>query len=368
MMTRLIGFFRHNNGTQTTLVTLLCLSLLVLLLMQVARGVNPSILGNLREIRYYQYYQDPDVLLIGSWQFASAHSNVQFLQSQRLRLIDIRDNGLLLVARDTTSSLALILPLLALFTALALSRAKPTQDVSRSVRHWILGMGLLSLTITIIVGLFLVIESRILEIPYSWSQWSRALVWLGIVGTYFATFLFLGRWISQCTRHIRTAAWILLSLFVALFMIQSSRELLMRFDGSHLPPVPDLPVEVRLSLFRPSGEPRVTPDREEMVANYLESVDAYSQSVHAVVAGRYRLERWWHVISPQLLLNEISSQLLQARLPDVVDVIVASRSKEPSLMASLMSVAPEIAWLAILCCIAGLGTWRITARKREIAS
>ena len=351
------------------LVILLCLSLLVLLLMQTARVVNPSILKSMREVQYSQYYQDQSFLLVGSWQFASAHKNIQVLQSQRLNLIDIHDNGLLLVAQDTTPSLILILPLLALFTSLALSRAKPTPATSRSIRSWALSMGLLSLAIPLIVGLFLVIESRILEIPTSWSQWSRALVWLGFVGTYFTTFLFLGSWISQRARHVKTAAWIFLSLFVALFMIQSSRELIMRFDGSKLPQVPDLPYEVQLSLFRPSGEPRVIPEREEIVADYLESVDAYSESIHAVVASRYRLERWWHIVSPQLLLSEISSQLLQVQLADVVDVINSPKSedKDPSLVASLMSMGPEMAWLLLLCGLTGLGAWRITARKREIS-
>ena len=368
MISRLSGLLQRCRRLHEVLVILLCLSLLALLLMQAAREINPSILRNFGEIQRSQYYQDPNILLVGSWQFASAHRNIQFFQSQRLRLIDIHDNGLLLVARDTTPSLVFILPLLALFAALALSQVKSTPDMSRSIRSWVLSRGLLSLAIPIIVGLFLVIESQILEIPTAWSQWSRVLVWLGFVGTYFTIFLFLGSWISQCTRHVKTVAWVFLSLFVALFMIQSSRELVMRFDGSKLPQVPDLPHEVKLSLFRPSGEPRVTPDREEMVADYLASVDAYSQSVHAVVARRYDLERWWHVASPQLLLTEISSQLLQTQVVDIVDVVFTSKSedREAGLAISLRSVWPEIAWLVLLCCIAVFGAW-MAERKRESA-
>lgn len=203
------------------LAVVLCLSLLVCVLVQVTGVVNPSIRDYSREM---QYYQDPDTLLVGSWQFASAHSNVGILQLNRQRMVDIHENGLLLVARYATPTLALILPLLALFTGLALVRANSALHVFRSVRSWALWVGLLSLAVPIIVGLFLILESRSLEIRFSWSQWSRLLVWLGFVGTYFATFLVLGTWISHCVRHVRTAAWIFASLFVAMFMIQSSRE------------------------------------------------------------------------------------------------------------------------------------------------
>jgi hypothetical protein len=229
-------------------------------------------------------------------------------------------------------------------------------------------MSLLSLAVPITVGLFLVLESRVLEIAFVWSQWSRLIVWLGCIGIYFAAFLFLGSWISQSVRHVKTAAWIFLSLFVALFMIQSSRALLMRFDGSLLPPAPDLPQEVRLSLFRPSGEPQVIPEREAMVADYLASVDAYSESIHTVVAARYRLERWWHVVSPHLLLDEVSSQLLQTQLADVMDVVFTPESEDtaPSLTASLMSVWPELAWLALLACLTGFGAW-FTTREQVIS-
>ena len=366
MISRLRNFSRSCKDLQAMLAMLLCLSLLVCVLVQEARVVNPSMRGYSREM---QYYQDQDTLLIGSWQFASAHSNVGALQLNRQRMVDIiHENGLLLVARYATPTLALILPLLALFTGLALVRANPALHVFRSVRSWALCVGLLSLAVPIVVGLFLILESRSLEIPFSWSQWSRLLVWLGFVGTYFATFLVLGTWISHHVRHVRTAVWIFASLLVAMFMIQSGRELIVRFDGSHLPPVPELPVEVRLSLFRPSGEPRVTRDRETMVATYLESVDAYSNSVHAVVEHRYGLERWWHVVSPQLLLYELSYQLLQAQLADIVDVVYAleNEGKEPSMMSSLTSVWPEMVWLILLCGFSGLGAG-ITARKQASA-
>ena len=365
-MARLRILVQHGKWLQPTLVALLCIGLLVCLL-ALAAGV-----GNQHgrfSLRNSWDYQEPDALLVGSWQFATAHSNTSSLLSDRQWQLDVDGNSLLLVTKNAVPPLTLILPLLALFASLALARGRPAVPTTSATRSYAVTHGILSLAVPIVVGLFLVVESFNLEIPFSWTQWSRALVWLGCVGIYFSTFLFLGSWISQHVRHVKTAAWIFLSLFVALFMIQSSRELIMRFDGSYLLPVPDLPQEVRLSLFRPSGEPRVTPDREEMVADYLESVDAYSESVHAVVASRYRLERWWHIVSPQLLLTEISGQLLQTQLANVVDVIAAPKSedKDPSLAASLMSVGPEMAWLAMLFCIAGLGSW-FAARKREISS
>ena len=365
-MARLRNFVQHSKWLQPTLVILLCIGLLVCLL-ALASGVG-SPYGRF-SLRDSWGYQKPDALLVGCWQFATAHSNTSSLLSDRQWQLDVDGNSLLLVAKNAAPSLTLILPLLALFTSLALARGRPAVTTTCATRSCIVTDSILSLAVPIVVGLFLVVESFNLEIPFSWAQWSRTLCWLGFVGIYFSTFLFLGSWISRPTRHVKTAAWIFLSLFVALFMIQSSRELIMRFDGSYLPPVPDLPQEVRLSLFRPSGEPRVTLDREEMVADYLESVDAYSESIHAVVASQYRLERWWHIVSPQLLLTEISGQLLQSQLADVVDVIVAPKSedKDPSLVASLMSVGPEMAWLAMLFCIAGLGSW-FTACKREIAS
>jgi len=366
MMARLRNLVQHCRWLQPTLVALLCIGLLVCLLALAAGVGSPYGRFSLRDS---WGYQEPDALLVGSWQFATAHGNASSLLGNRQWQFDVDGNSLLLVAKNAVPPLTLILPLVALFASLALARGRPAVTTTCAPRFCAVTHGILSLAIPIVVGLFLVVESFNLEISFSWTQWSRALVWLACVGIYFTTFLFLGSWISQRTRRVKTAAWIFLSLFVALFMIQSSRELIMRIDGSALPPVPELQNEVRLSLFRPSGEPRVTPDREEMVADYLESVDAYSESVHAVVASRYRLERWWHVVSPQLLLGEISSQLLQTQLADIVDVIVAPKSedKDPSLAASLMSAGPEMAWLLLLCGVTGLGAWS-RMRKREIAS
>lgn len=348
-------------------VFLLCMALVACSLVQVARLSNPSIQFSLLNVARNQH---KSTLIVDRWQFASAHGNIALLAENRQRTLAINESAVLLIAQSASPALSLILPLLALFTGFALARSTQGSDESsRTLSHQpALWMGMSCLSVPLIIGVFLVIEAHVLGIPLVWASWSRILVWLGCVGTYFPTFLFFGAWISRRTRHTKTAAWIFLSLFVAFFVIQGSRELVMRIDGSALPPVPELPTEVRLSLFRPSGEPRVIPEREQMVADYLESVDAYSESVHAVVASRYQLERWWHVVSPQLLLSEISSQLLQTQLADIVDVIVAPKSedKDPSLVSSLMSVGPEIAWLAILCCIAGLGSW-FTARKREIS-
>jgi len=359
MITRLSEGVRRCRPWGSFLVAFLSLGLLVCLLALTANVINANIQSHYQSSRSYQ---DSDSLLIGSWRFASAHSNVQSLQSHRQLSNDIHKDALLLVARYATPNLGLILPLLALFTGLALVRANPALGTLRPIRSYALAHAILSLAVPLVVGVFLVIESRILEIPYSWSQWSRLLVWLVVIGTYFASFLFLGSWISQRVQHVKMAAWIFASLFIAMFMIQSTRGFLMRFDGSNLPPVPDLPTEVRLSLFCPSGEPRVTLDREEMVAEYLDSVDAYSESVHAVIRDRYDLERWWHAISPQLLLYELSYQVLQSQLADIVDVVYSPGGRNPSLAASLAVIWPEAAWLTLLCSLSGLSTV-IAARK-----
>jgi hypothetical protein len=190
---------------------------------------------------------------------------------------------------------------------------------------------------------------------------------LGCLGVYFTTFVLIGSWISRRVDSVGIATWIFLGLFVALFMIQGSRDLVMRFDGSSLVPVPELPTEVRLSLFRPSGEPRVTADREAMVADYLATVDAYSQSVYDVVSHRYILERWWHIVSPHLLLEEISEQLLQTQLASTMQLLAApeGEGRDPSLLASLTAVGPELVWLLLLGGLAGFVAW-ISNRRQMI--
>ena len=354
MINRLWRLVRQVKHWRSPLVVLLCIGMLVCILVPVATIVSSNLQGPLQSA---SSSEDASILFVGSWEFASAHTNVRYFQLANQRWLGIRENALLLVAQYATPSLIIILPLLGLFSALALVRCGTAHAVSCI---------LLGAAVPLVIGGFLLLESHTLDFQMSWAQWSRALVWLGLAGLYFWTFLSLGIWIGQRTRSTKTVTWIFLSLFVALFMIQSSRELLMRFDGSHLPPVPELPTEVRLSLFRPSGEPRVTLDREGMVADYLASVDAYSDSAHAVVAHRYGLERWWHIVSPQLLLNEISTQLLQTHYADSVDVIYSPGSRPPGLASSLAAVWPETAWLILLCGLAELGAW--TATRKQTSS
>jgi hypothetical protein len=195
------------------------------------------------------------------------------------------------------------------------------------------------------------------------AVWSRLGVWIVIVGVYFALFLFLGRWIRQGTRSTKRSLWICLTLVCAMVTIQGSRPLLMRVDGSILPAVPDLPTEVQLSLFRPSGEPHVTEDRVEVVDEYLTAVDAYSQRVHDIVARRYALERWWHVVSPQLLMDEVAGQLLQTEYADAVDVFFSQDRAVPSLTTSLGAIWPEVAWLITLCSLCGAAGLAIRQRR-----
>jgi len=357
-------FFHTCGWTVPLLVVLLCSALLSGLLVLAAQHANASMRSGFWDANNAKQ----DALLVGSWAFTSAHSNIESLMVD-LQQLNLDDNALLLVARSVSRSLALILPLLALLAALALSQHVSFPTTSYSTRSRAVARGILNLAIPLLMGLALVIESRILKVPLPVNQWSRVLVWLGFIAAYFAAFSFLGIWISRRTHHIKTAVWISLSLFVALFMIQSSRELIMRFDGSYLPPVPDLPTEVRLSLFRPSGTPSVTPDREEMVAEYLAAVDAYSESVYAVVQHRYNLERWWHVLSPQLSFLEVSGQLLQAELAGTVDVLYSSErgDKVPSLLALMSTIWQETAWLLLLCALAGWASRR-PARKRSASS
>lgn len=357
---------RYCKRVHAMWVFLLCVGLLVCVLTQVARVTNPSIRSSLLEVSINQH---KSTLIVGRWQFASAHSNVAIVSEYRQRRLAIKECALLLMAQSTSSALGFILPLLAIFAGLALTRSTQGSCEPSLItpRHTVLWMGVLCFSIPLVIGVFLVIESHILRIPHVWATWSRILVWMGCVGTYFAGFLFFGSWISRLTQHTKMAAWIFLSLFVAFFVIQGSRELAMRVDGSALPPVPELPAEVRLSLFRPSGEPRVTSDREEMVADYLAAVDSYSESLHALASRQYMLERWWHVVSPQLLLSEISLQVLQSQFADVVDVAFSAghEDQEASLMASLASVWLELVWLVLICCFTWMGHW-LTSRKQAI--
>jgi hypothetical protein len=335
---------------RSLLVVLLCMATLVCVLMQVASTSNPSIREGLQT---HAVASGQDMPITGTWTFATAHENVHVLSLHRQARSGIPGHVLFSPAQDATWVLSQVLPFLGLLGALALVHFAP----GRLSIH-VLFCGTVPLT----VGLFLLLESHILGIPMLWSHWARVLVWLGAVGLHFSAFLFLGRWIAGRVRHLKTAVWIALSLVVALFFIQNSRSPFMRFDGSELPPVPNLPTEVRLSLFRPSGVPDVTTDREEAVDAYLASVDAYSEAVHAIAARRYGLERWWHIASPHLLLDEISIQLLQADHAHVVDALYAAKSGPPSLAASLRAVWPEILWLAVL---GFLAAWASCAAARR---
>ncbi len=343
------------------IVIVLCVGLLAVALFQVARVANPSIRNSIWKAAINEH-KSPWIVL--RWQFASAHSNLTYLADDFQRRVAAEESVGLLVARSATPTLAFILPLLGLFAGLALQRYTQPSSLSSHVhaRQRLFWIGLLSAAVLLLIGGFLVLETHILEASFDWSQWCRLLVWLLVLGVYFSSFTFAGSWISQRVNKDKTIVWIILSLFVALFILQASREPLMRVDGSLLPNIPQLPAEVRMSLFRPSGTPQVIPEREEMIAEYLASVDAYSESIHCLAAHQYNLERWWHVACPPLLLSEISGQLLQTQFNNIVDVVFSEQgsNRRPSLASSLVCVWPEVAWL---CLIMGCVAWAAT-RKR----
>lgn len=353
---------QHIQGLHAALIILACLAVLAGLLVQ-SGSVTRS------NLRNSQWYQATDAEIVGSWRFASAHANVTSLLELARLSADVEEMGLLFAAQDLAPALTLALPLLGLLAALAFNWTNP-RGVDKGyhparARPQII----LCIAIPIMSTLYLLWQAHRLELPLEWDQGCRLLVWLACIGIYFTSFLLMGTWISNHVGRFRTATWIFLSLVVALFMIQGSRDLVMRFDGSSLPPVPDLPAEVRLSLFRPSGEPRVTADREALVADYLSSVDAYSQSVYDVVSHRYNLERWWHVVSPHLLLEELSDQLLQTELARTVHLLAAPErdEQEPSLFASMIAVGPELIWLLFLGGLTGLTVW-ISNRRQRVGS
>jgi hypothetical protein len=338
----------HRNGRddprreswRALLVVLLCLGALAGLLYEIGQVAVEQIAAT----TWGASSREGHGVLMGIWRFASAHENVFALNEARQQRLRLEQDAAFLVAQDVSTALTLALPFLALFAALAL-------PLSRRVRLWAfvgLALGVSSLVVACLWG---IVRQQ------TWTMepgaWSRLLVWIAFLTTYFTLFLLLGTWIRGVTRSTKKAVWICLSLIFAMLLIQGARPLLMRVDGSRLPPVPTLPTEVRLSLFRPSGEPRVTEDRVEMVEDYLASVDAYSEEVHKVVADRYTVERSWHVVSPQLLLRELAGQLLQSEYADIVDVVYSGRRSEPGLAASLRAVWPEAVWLLVLCALAG---------------
>lgn len=329
--------------TRTLLVILLCLGTLVGLLHQVARTASDEIVAT---AAWAQSWVQDEGSIMGLWQFASAHENVLALNAIRQQVFRVDTDVMLMVARDVSAALALVLPLLGLFAGLALpSRSRPRVLA-------LIGLGL-GTPLGVVVTLAWAASNR------GWTMdpavWSRLAVWIVIVGAYFVLFLLLGRWIQQRTRSVKRSLWICLGLVLAMVLIQGSRPLLMRVDGSVFPAVPDLPTEVRLSLFRPSGEPRVTEDRVEVVDEYLSAVDAYSQRVHEAIERRYALERWWHAVSPQLLMDEIAGQLLQTEYANAIDIVFSEDRAPPSLVASLGAVWPEIAWLLTWCAVLGMG-------------
>jgi len=337
--------------TRTVLVLLLCLGTLVALSHQVARTASDEMVAT---AAWTQSWVQDEESLMGSWQFASAHENVLALNVTRQQVFRVDTDVMLLVARDVSAALALALPLLGLFAGLAL----PARSRLRVLAPVVLGVG---------VPLGVAVSLAWVASTHGWTMgpavWSRLGVWIVIVSAYFNLFLLLGRWIQRRTGSTKRSLWVYLTLVCAMATIQGSRPLLMRVDGSIFPAVPDLPTEVKLSLFRPSGEPQVTADRVQIVDEYLAAVDTYSQQVHDVVAQRYALERWWHVVSPQLLMDEIAGQLLQTDYANAVDVVFSEDRAPPSLATSLGAVWPEIAWLVALCGLCGAAGLR--AERRE---
>ncbi len=342
------------EDVRAVLVLILCLGTLVGVSYQVARTASDEIIDT---AAWAQMSTQGGKSVLGVWQFASAHENVLALNVIRQQVFRVDTEVMLLVARNVSAALALALPLLGLFAGLAL----PPRCRLRIFTSIGLDLGV---PLGVAVSLAWVASSR------GWTMgpavWSRLGVWIVIVGAYFVLFLLLGRWIQQRTRSAKRSLWICLTLICAMVTIQGTRPLLMRVDGSIFPAVPDLPTEVALSLFRPSGEPQVTADRVEIVDEYLAAVDAYSQRVHEIVARRYAVERWWHVVSPQLLMDEVAGQLLQTEYSNAIDVFFSEDRAVPGLAASLITVWPEVAWLVALCGLFGIAGLTVRRRKGGI--
>ena len=338
---------------RSALVLVLCLGTVAGLTVQVGR-MSCDAIGEATAWARMMAHQVKNTLL-GVWRFASTHENVDALNATRQQVLRLETDAMFLVARDVSTALALVLPLLGLLTGVAL----PSLSRFRAVTSIALAIG-----VPLILGVSLASFARQQGWMMSPDVWTRIGVWIVVVGAYFTLFLLLGNGIQRRTQSTKRSMWIVLTAFAAMLLIEGTRPLLMRVDGSDFPAVPDLPTEVRLSLFRPSGEPRVTADRVDIVEEYLTTVDAYSQRVHAIVARRYALERWWHAVSPQLLLREIASQLLQSEYASAIDVVFSADRGSPSLAASLGAVWPEAAWLLALCGLLGV-VGRRAKRRRE---
>ena len=323
---------------RSALVLVLCLGTVAGLTVQVGRTSCAAVVEATAWARPMAH-QVKNTLL-GVWRFASAHENVDALNATRQQALRLETDAMFLVARDVSTALALVLPLLGLLTGVAI----PSLSRFRAATSIALGIG---------VPLILIVSLASFARQQGWMMspdaWTRIAVWVAIVDAYFTLFLLLGHWIQRRTQSMKRALWIVLTAFAAVLLIEGTRPLLMRVDGSVFPAVPGVPTEVRLSLFRPSGEPQVPEERVEIVEEYLTAVDAYSQQVHAIVARRYALERWWNAVSPQLLLREIASQLLQSEYANAIDVIYSSDRRMPSLATSVNAVWPEAAWLLALC-------------------
>jgi len=290
----------------------------------------------------------------------SAHANLWELSTDHQLYRGRRRNALYLVGKRLLFVLLLVLPVIAMAGGLLQGRQLAR---SHERRRTLIMFRMLGSVLTIVgaMALFVVLECHHLGIAPTSAQRTRVLVWAASMGLYAGVFLALSVWIGSRVRSARTATWILLSITIGLWMLEGSREPVFSLSSSPLPRVPELPTEVRMSLFRPSGEPRVTEDRQEFVEAYLDAVDAYSGALYESVRARYQTERLWHIFSPQLAMREISFQLLQDDFPTLAEIIYAPfRPYRLSRFGGTVSaVWPELVWFLAL-----LGIFALLAVRR----
>jgi|GEM_PF-2051084 len=355
---------RRLRGIQSPWLALLLTGLILgVFLIVIATSVNPTLREELKS---------PWSLMMqgtrwtATWGPGTAHENLWTLSTDRQLQEGRETNALFLSCKRLLPAMLLILQIIGMGGGLLVGRAlRLRSDLGMLVRI-LAHVGAPVLVIGVLLG-FMMVESRLLGLSTHPAQWGRVIVWVIGLGLYFGITFSLASWIGSRVKDVRRASWILLSLFVGLLLLEGSRELFWPMSASELPQVPELPTEVRRALFRPSGEPRVTEDREELVAEYLATVDNYSTGLAGAVEMRYRIERLWNFVCPQLVLREISFQLLQDDRATITEIIYMSTRpyRVPSLRASLAAVKAEAIWLVVAFVLLSCGALRSQIKRRH---
>lgn len=191
----------------------------------------------------------------------------------------------------------------------------------------------------VLLGILVAGLTVILGIRTTWIQWIRTVAFGIAAAVYTIAFFYLGVLVLQRKRP--ASAWLLPAVWAAMLLLTVAVNFMTVISDSAFGSLPEPSTDLRRAPYR-------SEERRRLEIGYFDEVAAYADGIRQSIHRQYQHERWLHILSPVLLLEEIGGQLLQSTFPTATDVLYSLRSLDTdgSIARSLLAAWPE--WVGLL--------------------